>query len=146
MSEFPSESESERRRKVADEKMWGAIIETLEKMRKAPVAQSIMFRFYLLHQSIDEFQKTVKAMGKEVDPLRTIAPSFTKEQTNFLIGTYNNIIEDLHSHLGKKDAYVRKFSSLKKLEQPTINDVAKILFMMAMNVSQIIFYMFRWTG
>ena len=145
MSEVPSENESERRRKVANEKMWGAVIETFERMRKAPVAQSIMFRFYLLHQSIDEFQKTVKAMGKEADPLRTIAPPFTKEQTNFLIRTYNNIIEDLHTHLGKKDSYVHKFSALKELDEPTINDVAKILFMMAMNVSQIIFYMTRWT-
>ena len=145
MSKLPSENESERRRKVANEKMWGAIIETTERMRKAPVTQSIMFRFYLLYQSIDEFQKTVKAMGKEVDPLRTIAPPFTKEQTNFLIRTYNNIIEDLHSHFGKKDSHVRKFSALKELEQPTMNDVAKVLFMMAMNVSQIIFYLFRWT-
>lgn len=145
MSESPSENESERRRRVANEKMWGAIIETTERMRKAPVAQSIMFRFYLLHQSVDEFQKTVKAMGKEVYPLGTIAPPFTKEQTNFLIRTYNSIVEDLHSHLGKKDSYVHKFSALKELDEPTINDVAKILFMMAMNVSQIIFYMFRWT-
>lgn len=145
MGNVPSENESERRRRVANEKMWGAIIETTERMRKAPVTQSIMFRFYLLYQSIDEFQKTVKAMGKEVDPLRTIAPPFTKEQTNFLIRTYNNIIEDLHSHFGKKDSYVREFSALEELKQPNMNDVAKILFMMAMNVSQIIFYLFRWT-
>jgi len=118
MSDVPSEDESERRRKVANEKMWGAIIETTERMRKAPVTQSIMFRFYLLYQSIDEFQKTVKTMGREVDPLRTIAPSFTKEQTNFLIRTYNNILEDLHSHLEKKDSYVRKFSALQELKQP----------------------------
>ena len=145
MSEFPSEDESERRRKVADEKMWGAIIETFERMRKGPVARSIMFRFYLLHQSVSEFQKTVKAMGQEADPLRTIALPFTKEQTNFLIRTYNNIIDDLHSHFGKKDSYVRRFSAFEELDEPTINDVAKILFMMAMNISQIIFYMARWT-
>ena len=140
-----SDKEAERRRKVANEKMWGAIIETFERLRKKPIAQSIMFRFYLLHQSVDEFQKTVKAMGKEADPLRTIAPSFTKEQTNFLIRTYNDIVEDLHSHFGKKDSHVRGFSKLKELDEPTINDVAKTLFMMAMNISQIIYYMLRWT-
>lgn len=57
---------------------------------------------------------------------------------------YNNILEDLHSHFGKRDSYVRTFSAFEELNEPTINDVAEIL-KLAMNISQIVFYMTRWT-
>lgn len=79
-----------------------------------------------------------------MDPLRIAAPPFTVEETSFLIRTYNNVIEDLHSHFGKKDSYVGKFSPFEELGEPTINDVAKTLFMMGTNISQIICYMIRW--
>jgi hypothetical protein len=140
-----SESEAERRRKVAEEKMMGAFIEFVERIRKQPVACSIAFRLIFLYQSIYEFQQTVKAMGSSVDPTRTLAPPFTKEQTNFLIRTYNSIIKDLHSHLAKKDSYVTEFSAFEELDEPIINEVAKILFMMGTNISQILSYMVRWT-
>jgi hypothetical protein len=139
-----SENEVKRRRKVVEEKMWGGLIEFVERKRKEPVARSITFRLYFLYQSISEFQKTVKAMGKDVDPVGTIAPPFTTEQTNFLIRTYNNVIKDLHLHFGKKDSYVRSFSAFSEIDEPTINDVAKILFTMGTNISQIICYMIRW--
>ncbi len=82
-------------------------------------------------------------MGKSSDPTG-IAPSFTAEQANFLITTYNSIIEDVHSNLSKKDPYVTKFSAFKVLHEPTINDVVKTLFMMGTNALQIISYMLRW--
>jgi len=144
VNEFPYKNEAERRRKVAEEKMWGAIIENIERMRKRPLAFSIISRLYLLYQNLNEFLKVVKAMGGEVDPLRTLAPSFTKEQTNLLIKIYNSIIEDLHSHFRKKDSYVEKFSTLEELDMPTINDIAKTLYLMAINTSQIMCYMIRW--
>jgi len=143
MSEAPYDNESERRRKVADEKMWGAIIETIERVRVQPKARSIAFRLLGLYQSIVEFQKTVVEIGKSID-YRSVAPSFTTEQTNFLIKTYNSVIEDLCSHFEKKDSYVSGFSTFKEIDEPSINDVAKTLFMMGTNISQIIFYMMRW--
>lgn len=138
------ENEVERRRKVAEEKMMGAFIELVEKMRKKPVARSIAFRLLFLYQSIYDFEQTVKAMGSSVDPIRTLAPPFTREQTNFLIRTYNSIIKDFHSHLAKKDSYVTEFSPFEDLNEPTINEVAKTLFMMGTNISQILSYMLRW--
>ena len=83
-------------------------------------------------------------MGKRVNPLTTIAPSFTVEQTNFLIRTYNSIIEDVHSHLRKKDSYIDSFSTLEELDKPTINEVAKTLFIMGTNILQLLSYMIRW--
>jgi len=141
---FSDRNEAERRRKIAEEKMWGAIIENIERIRKRPVAFSIISRLYLFYQYINEFLKVVKAVERKVDPLRTPAPSFTKEQTNLLIETYNSIIEDIHSHFRKKDAYIKKFSTLEKLDTPTINDIAKTLYLMGINSSQIMCYMIRW--
>ena len=145
MNTTTNDSEAERRRKVAEEKLWGGIIEAIERMRKQPIARSIGLRLGILLLSIDQFEKTVKAMGTSVDPLKTKAPSFTIEQTNFLIRTYNSIIEDLHSHFGERDSYVASFSPYKELDEPTLNDVAQILFMMGMNILQILSYMVRWT-
>lgn len=59
-----SESEAERRQEVAEEKVWGAIIEAVERMRKQPVARSMMFRLFFLYRSIGEFQKRLKRWGK----------------------------------------------------------------------------------
>lgn len=83
-------------------------------------------------------------MGREIDPLITPAPFFIKEQTNLLIKIYNSIIEDIHSHFRKKDAYIKKFSTLKELDTPTINDIVKTLYLMGINPSQIMCYMIRW--
>jgi ribosomal protein S17E len=139
-----SENEAERRSKIAEEKLAGYMIELIERMRKRPIADSITFRLYYLYESIRQFQKVVKAMGKNVDPIKTIAPSFTKEQANFLIRTYNHIIKDIHLHFGKKDSYVRSFPTLSELETPTLDDVTKILFTMGTNLAQIMSYMIRW--
>ena len=101
-----SEGELKRRRKVAMEKIMGAIIESIERVRKHPLVHSIAFRLLSLYQSIYMFSLTVKKMGSIVDPLRVKTPSFTVEQVNLLIETYNSIIRDIHSHLAKKDSYV----------------------------------------
>jgi hypothetical protein len=135
--------EAERRRKVAEQKMWGATIEAIDRMRKQPLAHSIILRLWALYNSINELLNTAKVMGRSTDPAG-IAPSFTTEQTNFLITTYNSIIEDIHSNLSKKDPYVTKFSAFEILHEPTINDVVKTLFMMGTNTLQITSYMLRW--
>jgi len=139
------DNESERRRRVAEEKAWGAIIESIERTRKNPVARSVALRIFYLYNSLYKFADVCKEMGKKSDPLKTIVPSFTEEQTNFLIKTYNHIIDDFHSNFKKKDSLVDKFSPFNKLEQsPTINDVSKILFMMAINLVQMLCYLIRW--
>jgi len=135
--------EAERRRKVAEQKVWGAAIEAIDRMRKQPVAYSIILRLWSLYNSINDLLNTAKIIGKNTDPA-SIAPTFTTEQTNFLISTYNSIIEDIHSNLRKKDPYVTKFSAFKLLHEPTINDVVKTLFMMETNALQIMSYMLRW--
>jgi len=135
--------EAERRRKVAEQKVWGAAIEAIDRMRKQPVAYSIILRFWSLYNSVNDLLNTAKVIGKNIDPA-SIAPTFTTEQTNFLISTYNSIIEDIHSNLRKKDPYVTKFSAFKLLHEPTINDVVKTLFMMETNALQIMSYMLRW--
>jgi len=142
--ERSSESEADRRRGVAVEKLWGSIIEDLGRMRKRPVARSIMARLYSLHGQILEFRGTVKVMGTTVDPLKTTAPSFTTDQANLLVRTYNSIIADIRSHLGKRDSYVKGFGPINELREPLINDVARTLFTMATNVTQIMSYMLRW--
>ena len=139
-----SDNELERRRKVAEEKIWGLLIESIEKSRKKHIARSIALRLFFLYESVRKFQETVRTMGKRVNPLTTTAPSFTVEQTNFLIRTYNSIIEDIHSHLRKKDSYIDSFSTLEELDKPTINEVAKTLFIMGTNILQLLSYMIRW--
>lgn len=139
------EKEVDRRRRVAEEKIWGATIELVERLRKKPTARSIALRIITIYQPILDFQKTVKMMGKSVNPLKTLVPSYTKDQTNFLIKTYNSLIEDLQHNVGKKDSYVKSFFIFEELDDPTINEVVKIFFMMATNLSQILCYMIRWT-
>jgi len=136
--------EIERRRKVVAEKILGAIIEYMERYRMSPLARSIGFRLFFLHQSIDEFLQVVRAMGLKVDPTKTIAPPFTIEQTNVLIKTYNSIIQDIQSHFAKKNSYVKSFSLLKELDEATIDEVDKTLFVMGVHLSQILSYLIRW--
>jgi len=143
------EHEVERRRRVAEVKAWGAVIEAIERARKHPTIFSIMLRLLALDKGVREFQEIVKAMGAELvkkgdDPLKTPAPIFTTQQINVYIETYNDIIEDIHSHLRKKNHYVTKFTPLEKLNKPTLNDVVKTFFIMGMNILQIMGYMVRW--
>lgn len=138
------EDESERRRKVIEEKILGGVIEIIERARKEPVARSIALRLFFLLENIRQFGEVVKAMGKTTDPLTEKAPPFTKDQTNFLIRTYNSVINDLRSHLERKDSYLREFFPFEELDDPSINAVAKILFMMGTNILQLISYMLRW--
>jgi len=44
-------------------------------------------------------------MGKNMNPI-SVAPSFTAEQTNFLIETYN-VVDDNHTNISKKDLHVK---------------------------------------
>jgi len=140
-----TEKEIERRLRVAEEKIAGAIIELIERARMKPITRSIILRLFFLYKSVYGFQNTVKLMGKKGDPLETTAPIFTQEQANFLIDIYNDIIDDIHSHFKKKDSYVEKLPKFEKLDEPTINQVAKTLFMMGMYILQAMSYMIRWT-
>ena len=54
------EKEVDRRRRVAEEKIWGATIELVERLRKKPTARSIALRIITIYQPILDFQKTVK--------------------------------------------------------------------------------------
>ena len=47
-----SPEESERRAKIAQEKLWGSLIEKIERDRMQPIAKSIMLRGILLSQSV----------------------------------------------------------------------------------------------
>ena len=48
---------------------------------------------------------------ESADPIKTRAPSFTIEQTNMLIETYNSIIQDIQSYFAKKRlVYIQFFS------------------------------------
>jgi len=144
MKESSLENEIKRRRKVAMVKALGALIESLERGRMTPLARSIAFRLVFLHQSVEDLLSVVKAMGLKVDPMKTKAPLFTVEQANILIETYNSVIRDIKSHFAKKDSYISSFSAIDKLEEPTINEVAKNLFIMGINILQILSYLVRW--
>ena len=139
-----NDNEIERRRKVVEEKLWGSIIENIERLRKKPLISSLFTRLFFLYQALTHFSGAVKEMGIVSNPLKTEAPPFTLEQTNFLITTYNDIITDLHSNLGEEDSFIKKFSPINQLDKPTINDVAKTLFLMGMNSAQIMAYLLRW--
>lgn len=149
MSNEKSVDEAERRRKVVEEKAWGALIERVERMRKKPEARSIFYRLYFLNKGISESKPMTTEiiavlMRKGADALEAQAPSIVTEQTNFFIKTYNSIVKDIHSHLGKKDSYITEFSSFEELNEPTMSDIIKNIFMMEMNIRQITSYMLRW--
>ena len=59
-----SEDEAERRRRVAESKIMGALIEDIERIRKQPLIHSLITRLTLLYRLIGDFFPTVKAMGK----------------------------------------------------------------------------------
>ena len=114
MSNEKSVDEAERRRKVVEEKAWGALIERVERVRKKPVARSIFYRLYFLNKGISESKPMTTEIiavlvRKGADALEARAPSFVTEQTNDFIKTYNSIVKDLHSHLGNKDFYITEF-------------------------------------
>ena len=143
--DFPGD-ESERRRRVAQEKIWGSIIENIERSRRKPIAHSILLRLYFLHQHLTDYSTRSRSVIGGIDPLKTQAPPFTVQQVNFLIRTYNDIINDIYKHFRKKDSYVNEFSPFEELDKPTINDVYKTLYMIESESLQIMSYMFRWTG
>ena len=92
---------AERRRKIAEMKIWGAVIETIERARKHPEILSVMHRLTTLYEEVYKFHQAVKKMGADLikkggDPLKTLASTFTTEQTNIYIEVYNDIIEDMH--------------------------------------------------
>ena len=138
------DAESQRRKRVAEEKLWGALIESIERSRKNPIARSLVFRIFFLYGSLEKFNNLIKIMSINIDPLKTIVPSFTRDQANFLIKTYNDIICDIHSNFKRRDAYVDSFSNFEELKAPTFNDVAKRLYMIGMTLNQIMSYLIRW--
>jgi len=147
------DKETERRHKVAERKIWGAKIESVERKRKQPVARSIVLRLTSLYQFVENFQKKLKptkpivtkmSLKTGVTPSKIHVPSNTEEQINFLIRKYNEIVEDIQHQFKKKDSYVKKLETFKELEKPTADDVEKSLYMMGANIQQIIFYMARW--
>jgi len=135
-----------RRDLVAQEKLLGYIVESIERLRKKPIAKSIMLRLISLYGFVLDLHKVVKIMGTNprIVPTKTVAPSFTIEQANSLIKTYNGIIKDMKDHLRKKDAYIDSFQEMGMLKEATLNEVAKTLFIMGLNIMQIVTYMVRW--
>ncbi len=143
-----SENELERRREVLGEKLLGALIEYVERTRTRPTVLSIALRLLSLQENInkfgDEIVAALKMMIEKVDFSNTRVPSFITKTINNFIQTYNDIIENVHSHLRKKDSYVEKFSTLEEIHEPTIEETIYILTTMQMNISQIVSYLVRW--
>jgi len=138
------EDEIKRRMKVAEEKLWGAIIELIERVRMGPTAQSLFLRLLLLCKSIRDFQRAMIEKETNVDLSTTSAHPLVVERANSFIKTYNNIIKDLHSHFAKKDSYVVEFSPIEEPEWTTIGDVLITLSMLEENAIQIMSYLVRW--
>ena len=111
-----------------------------------PKVTSVVTRLFMLNEQIQNFAKVVRTLGMPlgVDPLKTQPPSYTREQANILIDNYNSIIDDIKLNFAKKDSHVDKLGSLKSLDQPSINDVSKVLFIMGTSISQTVAYMVRW--
>jgi len=147
MNNEESVDEAERRRKVVDEKLMGALIESIERMRKQPVVRSIALRLYSLYDFVYRGQQGAWVYTQAVGPssLKKQAPTFIATKLNFLIKTYNSIIKDLQSHLGKKDAYISEFSTVDIIDNPTIQLAIGTYSMIATNILQIISYLTRWT-
>lgn len=137
-------SEAQRRSNVAAEKLWGALIESIERSRKNPIAKSLVFRIYFLNEAIIPFSKLIKTMSIKINPLHTVVPNFTRAQANVLIKTYNHIIYDIHSNFKKRDAKIDSFSAFEELEEPTLDDVATVLYTMVIALNQAISYLLRW--
>jgi hypothetical protein len=146
MSKKPKR-EIERRKEVYEEKMMGMLIESVEKIRKEPIARSIALRLYNLRNPVYLAQQAtfLYVRGKNISPFKTSAPPFMATQLNFLIKTYNSVIEDLRSHLAKKDSYISDFSTIDLIDKPTVDVVTRTLSMMDTNILQILSYMTRWT-
>jgi len=138
------ESEAQRRKRVAEEKLWGSLIESIERSRKNPIAKSLVFRMVYLSGAIEQFSNVIKIKPINIDPTQTVVPTFTCSQANFLIKTYNDIISDIHSNFKRRDATVNDFSDFEELETPTFDDVSKTLYMMGISLYQAISYLIRW--
>ena len=54
------ESEAQRRASVATEKLWGALIESIERSRKNPIAKSLVFRMVFLCGAIEQFSIVIR--------------------------------------------------------------------------------------
>lgn len=138
------ESEAQRRMKVAQEKLGGAIIEAIERSRKNPIAKSLAFRIYYLHGSIVEFNNALQIVLSSINPVKTVVPTVTLSGINVLIKTYNDIISDIHLNFKKRDATVNSFSDFEELETPNYNDITKIVYRMAIALNQVMSYLVRW--
>ena len=137
-------SEAQRRAEVAEEKLYGALIEAIERSRKNPIAKSLAFRMIYLSGAIEQFSNLIKPMSNDINPVKTVVPHFTRSQINVLIKTYNDIIHDIHSNFRRRDVTVNGFSDLEELEAPNLNDVNKILYTMWIALYQAISYLIRW--
>lgn len=138
------DSEAERRRKVAEEKVWGALIESIERSRKNPIAKSLVFRIVFFYGAIEQFSNLIKIMSSKINPVKTVVPTFTRDQANVLINTYNDIIHDIHSNFRRRDAAIDQFSDFKLITEPTYDEVAKILYRMGVALYQALGYLVRW--
>ena len=137
-------SEAQRRAKVAEEKLYGALIEAIERSRKNPIAKSIVFKMFFLHRSIEQLKNSLIVLSTSIDSLQNIVPNFTISQANFLIKTYNDIIYDIHTNFRRRDATVNGFSDFDEIEAPTYEDVANIAYMMEIALAQATSYLIRW--
>jgi len=143
MEEESTVNEIMRRKQVIDEKVAGATIEMIERMRTQPVAQSIALRLYYLNNSIVEFIKLISSfkLGKTSHK----APLLLAKRTNHFITTYNSIIDDVEKNLRRKDAYVSSLNKVEELKEPINEEILDTFFTLMTNIEQIMSYLIRWT-
>lgn len=145
MTDNSSDSEAERRRKVAEEKAYGYLIEAIERARNKPVAFSILLRLLLLHDAVEKHEQTVKELWSTM--FRTFPTPSNKtilDKTNFLLRTYNDVIDDIYLHLQKRDSYIQQISKIVELEQFQLDDVLDKLYFISISIGQTATYMLRW--
>jgi len=134
-----------RRLNVVEEKLAGALIESVERMRSNPIVQSISFRILNFHQSLIGFRDIVGELLKSISAYDKAEPHI-KEIANYQIITYNSIIEDLQTNFKKKDSYIKSFSKIDLFDEPTIADLGVMIHKISNNNLQILTYLIRWSS
>lgn len=139
------ESEAQRRAKVAEEKLYGYLIESIERSRKNPIAMSLVIKIYSLFGSIKNVTELINIILSSIDPIPTNILNDIGNRANNIINTYNDIIYDLQSNFRRRDAQIGRFSKIiKELESPTLNDINMTIIIIIDNLGQILGHLTRW--